>query len=360
MIVFFNPYNSKSSGPAIHAHEFITHAKKLHNNQIIEIKFSDKETKIFDANEIKLVLNNSLWTFIYSIFLFLPKESARYFSFKNVFSFRKLINKNNNVQIYFFGFAKTALYVKFIDVQRSIITLPDAQSMRYAQYLNKKFTLKVFLQFFFYKYLEKRTLKHFDLIHVVAKKDAEYLNNYGAKYLPFHLSKNLVCNTNKVEGSVLFLSPLNIELLDQIIPILVLYNNISKICIHDNLNVIKKQKFSNAKIDIVNWIQDYENFTSGFQIIVVDDPVDSTGMSTRVTHQIYSGNIVLGNKIAFRNLESIFKEYIYDNNSTLLSKIIEIVENRNMRPEYYLINNLYNLMNFNKIFISQNNFFKFD
>jgi hypothetical protein len=358
LVVFFNPYNSKSSGPAIHAYEFISHVRKLYNNQIIEIKFSDKETSFFDANEINLILNNRIWTFIYSVFLLLPKESAKYFSFKNVNILRKFISKNPELQIYFFGFAKTGLYVKFIDAKRSIITLPDAQSMRYVQYLKKNFSIKIFLQLLFYKLLERRTLMHFDLIHVVAKKDAEYLTKFCVKYLPFHLSKKLICNVNKAEGSIIFLSPLNVELLDQIIPALLLNNKITKICIHDNLKVIKNQKYKNEKVNIVNWIQDYENFTSSFQVIVVDDPVDSTGMSTRVTHQIYSGNIVLGNKIAFRNLDSIFYEYVYDCNSTLLFKINEIVEDRKMRPGNYLINNLFNLMNFNKIFISQNNFFK--
>ena len=53
-------------------------------------------------------------------------------------------------------------------------------------------------------------------------------------------------------------------------------------------------------------------------------------MSTRTTHNIYSGNIVLGNKIAFRNINNNnqFNEYVFQNLKELKIKIKKIINEK--------------------------------
>ena len=65
--------------------------------------------------------------------------------------------------------------------------------------------------------------------------------------------------------------------------------------------------------------------------------LDSTGMSTRTTHNIYSGNIVLGNKIAFRNINNNnqFNEYVFQNLKELKIKIKKIINEKKIRPSKF-------------------------
>ncbi len=355
MVVFFNPYHSNSHGPAIHAFEFIDEVRNKSGSEYVEIKFG-KSIEIKD-NLLILKVNNKFWTIVYSLFLLIPKESARHFSIPNLFVLIRFLSQYKYKIIYFWGFAKISFYVNFLSANKFIITMPDAQSMRYFEKLKNNLSIKVTAQFILYKFLEFRVLNKFNIVHVVAEKDKIYLNNYRAIYLPFHLSKTLNCQVEKVVGSILILYPFNASFLKLLLKGLSKNHKITKIVIQDSQNSLKSIDFINYQnVEIINWIDNYEEYTSKFQILIADDPIDSSGMSTRVTHQLFSGNIVLGNHLAYRNIETDYKNYIYNDLTDLLLKINEIICNIKVRPSKAEVNILFDRMNYNKVFYEQ---FKF-
>ncbi len=348
MILFIYPYKNKF-GPSVHANDFINFVKIKNPKDVVVASFEKQNN-----SDIVLQINNGFFTFIYSIFFLLPRQSAKYFNYSNIKKINKFIKKYNCKRVYFFGFSYTSFYSKFINHEFKILTSPDAQSLRYKKKF-KSFKIKAIIQYFFYRFLELRTLKTFKFVHLVAKDDYNYLNLKNSIYLPFHLSVDSICSLEKEIGTILIISQIEFNKLKEYLNMLLYLEEIKEIVVLDYSNKLKNKIKFNKKVKFINWIDNYEIYTSQFHFLLTVDPLDSTGMSTRTTHNIYSGNIVLGNKIAFRNINdnNQFDEYIFQNLTELKIKIKNIINEKKIRPSNYQINTLNNLMNFKKVFSNQ-------
>ena len=135
-------------------------------------------------------------------------------------------------------------------------------------------------------------------------------------------------------------------------------DEINEIVVLDYSNNLKNKINFNNKVKFVDWVENYESYVSKFHFLLAVDPVQSTGMSTRTTQNIYSGNIVLGNKIAFRNINNNnqFDDCIFENLQELKFKIKDIIKSQKLRSSQFQIDYLNEFMNFNKIMTKQYNF----
>ena len=351
MILFINPYESKF-GPAVHAGDFIKFVK---NNKSIEVSVATFDSKNMDG--LMLQTNNRFFTLLYSIFFLLPRQSAKYFNFRNLATLKKFIKKRKCKRVYFFGFSHLSFFSTFIKHDFKVITSPDAQSLRYKNIL-KFYNFKTLFQFLLYKFLEWRTLKTFKLVHVVAEKDYNYLKLKNSIYLPFHLSVESLCSIKKRFGTMMIISQIDIKILKQYLEMITSLDEINEIVVLDYSNNLKNKINFNNKVKFVDWVENYESYVSKFHFLLAVDPVQSTGMLTRTTQNIYSGNIVLGNKIAFRNINNNnqFDDCIFENLQELKFKIKDIIKSQKLRSSQFQIDYLNEFMNFNKIMTKQYNF----
>jgi len=352
MVLVVNPYD-KNLGPAIHASEFIDYLRKNKKMRVYQLAF-------FEKKKDSLKINGKLKTLFISLFFILPTQSARYFSLSNINIIRKKIDEIKPSTVYFFGFSYLAFYVKFIKHQNVVITMPDAQSKRYYQALKKKSrNIKTYLQFVFYRILEIRTLKYFKTVHLVSKDDMNYLKLENTKYIPFQISKNSLCSLNIKKNTLIILGPTFGSVQLDLALKLSRLSFLDKVVLHDPNKSYNKpdiiSKINENKIQIINWIDNYQQFVTEFHYIILSDPDTSTGMSTRTTQMIYSGNIVFGNKIAYRNInkDGIFDEYIFEDHADIILKLKNINLEGDMHPSKCKILFLHEMMNYKKVMREQ-------
>ena len=100
----------------------------------------------------------------------------------------------------------------------------------------------------------------------------------------------------------MIISQIESKILKQYLEAITSLDEITELVVLDYNGKLKTNLNLNKKVKFVEWVENYESYVSKFHILLTLDPIQSTGMSTRTTQNIYSGNIVLGNKIAFRNI----------------------------------------------------------
>ena len=156
---------------------------------------------------------------------------------------------------------------------------------------------------------------------------------------------------------MMIISQIDIKILKQYLEMVTSLDEINEIVVLDYSNNLKNKINFNKKVKFVDWVENYESYVSKFHFLLSVDPVQSTGMSTRTTQNIYSGNIVLGNKIAFRNINNNnqFDDYIFQNLTELEEKIKKIIDEKKIRPSNFQIDYLNDLMNFKKVLSNQYN-----
>lgn len=288
----------------------------LYAGLLIDLLKDSKNGFVLDEYSVNKQENNIFNRIKYSMLKIAPMSSVRYYHKEfttNLLSYLERKYSHRRVIVHFMYAPETIVYnIEFNtrnvnDNHSAVISMPDYFSQYYLQlFKNSMWKLKYFFDYLLYRRLENMITKY-SKMHVVG----ESLNSLH-NCTPNMVSVSTV--TNEVKKSQKIFVPLPHERLLKI-----LFEDFeihrSKIefviLLREPAKLSYLNRFKSKNIEIINFIDNYDDFANRFFIHLCYDPA-GTGMSTKVATACKLGCVPLGNKIAFRGLKSIPDEWLCD------------------------------------------------
>ena len=254
--------------------------------------------------------NSKINRVIKTAYHFSPPISVDFVNDYNISLINLILKKNNISNLHSIFFPSLAILSRKVEAKNNIMTAPDLYSKYYLQLIKNNEGIKKMSHYFnylAYLILERKNASIYNSIHFVNFNEVYNSNFDNAVCVPLLYPKDKENYSLKKKKEILFTRGNRDNTLWFIKNIVLSLKKYNFTIISKDMDVLEYYRSNISNLDnlkLLEWVNDYEEFTSSFYIHIAIDKI-ATGCSTKTINAFKNGNLLIGTELSYRGLKNL-------------------------------------------------------